>query len=543
MKSFSRRSGLPIIRDMEDGGAPVFDVSALRLRLSMVGAGICLTFVMGFAGFAYVAWTWERPGRALLAGVFAAGMLSGLLVWSLPTDRIIRSRWREPFFLAWTLLDLALITSLVVIDGTAQSPLALILFVPVVFAAMSYPLPSVIVVGVLSVAVYLGLAAAEGDGVSPHVFFFAFALACTAIMSAWQARNHDRQRRELSRLSRADPLTGCLNRRGLRERADAELAHSLRHGMPFSVLVLDLDNFKQVNDTRGHSTGDAVLCRVVECLREVVRPSDAVGRLGGDEFAVLLPEATETEASAVAARINDALAGEAPCSIGVAGFPLDGNDLDSLLRDADTRLYASRRGRAGRAVAHGERLSWATALAEAVDMRMDTHHAHSRAVATHAVTIAGEMGWAAEQLGLLRLAGMLHDIGKVAVSDEILGKPGPLTESEYAEIKRHPLIGADLVARVEGLDPIVPWIRHSHEHYDGTGYPSGLSGEDIPLAARILLVADAFDAMTSDRPYRDALSREEALRELEEHAGSQFDPRCVELLLGHVSAGVAHSHY
>jgi HD-GYP domain-containing protein (c-di-GMP phosphodiesterase class II) len=138
---------------------------------------------------------------------------------------------------------------------------------------------------------------------------------------------------------------------------------------------------------------------------------------------------------------------------------------------------------------------------------------------------------------------MLHDIGKVAVSDEILGKPGPLTESEYAEIKRHPLIGADLVARVEGLDPIVPWIRHSHEHYDGTGYPSGLSGEDIPLAARILLVADAFDAMTSDRPYRDALSREEALRELEEHAGSQFDPRCVELLLGHVSAGVAHSHY
>ena len=507
----------------------------------MVGAGLCLTFVVCFAGFGYVAWTWEQPGRALLAAVFAAGTIGGLLVWSLPTERIIRSRWREPFFLAWSLLDLALVASLVAIDGTIESPLALVFFVPVVFAAMSYPVPSVIVVGVLTVAVYLVLAVAEGDGVGPRVFFFSFALACTAVMSAWQARNHDRQRCELSRVSRADPLTKCLNRRGLRERADAELAHSLRHGTPFSVLVLDLDNFKQVNDSRGHSTGDAVLCRVVDCLGEVVRPSDAVGRLGGDEFAVLLPETSETEAAAVAARVTDALAADAPCSIGVASFPLDGNDLDSLLREADTRLYASRNGRGGRAVAHGERLSWATALAEAVDMRMDTSHEHSRAVAGYAVTIAAELDWDDEALGLLHLAGMLHDVGKVAVPDGILRKPGPLTEVEFDEVRRHSTIGADLVARVEGLDPIVPWIRHSHEHFDGTGYPSGLRGEDIPLAARILLVADAFDAMTSDRPYRDALSHEEALRELEAHAGGQFDPRCVELLVGHVRAGAVRS--
>jgi HD-GYP domain-containing protein (c-di-GMP phosphodiesterase class II) len=148
------------------------------------------------------------------------------------------------------------------------------------------------------------------------------------------------------------------------------------------------------------------------------------------------------------------------------------------------------------------------------------------------------MEWDEERLELLRLAGMLHDVGKVAVPDEILRKAGPLTEAEYDEIKRHPLIGADLVARVEGLDAIVPWIRHSHEHFDGTGYPNGLRGEDIPLAARILLVADAFDAMTSDRPYRGALSHEDALRELEEHAGGQFDPRCVDLLVGHIRAGV-----
>jgi diguanylate cyclase (GGDEF)-like protein len=524
---------------MGDGSAPVLDVSALRLRLSMVGAGVCLTFAICLAGFGYVAWTWGQPGRTLLAVLFAAGTVGGVLVWRLPTERIIRGRWREPFFLTWSVLDLGLIAALVAIDGTPDSPLALIFFIPVVFAAMSYPLPSVVVVGVLSVAAYLGIAAAYGDAGSPHVFFFAFALAGTAVMSAWQARNHDRQRCELSRVSRADPLTMCLNRRGLRERADAELAHSLRHGVAFSVLVLDLDNFKQVNDTRGHSTGDEVLCRVVHCLSDVVRPSDAVGRLGGDEFAVLLPETTESEASAVAARVTSALAHDAPCSVGLACFPLDGNDLDSLLREADTRLYASRDGRAGRAVAHGERLSWATAMAEAVDMRMDTSHEHSRAVANYAVAIAAEMRWDEEQLGQLRLAGMLHDVGKVAVPDEILRKAGPLTAAEFAEIQGHSRIGADLVARVEGLDAIVPWILHSHEHFDGSGYPDGLSGDEIPMASRVLLVADAFDAMTSDRPYREALSHEAAVRELEEHAGSQFDPGCVELLLGHVRAGVA----
>src|SRR5437763_1227479 len=303
-----------MIGTMGDGAAPVLDVSALRLRLSMVGAGVCLTFVVCVFGFGYVAWTWSEPDRSVLAALFAGGIVGGLLVWRLPTERIIRSRWSEPFFLAWSLLDLVLIAALVLTDGGVKSPLTLVFFVPVVFAAMSYPLPSVVVVGVLSLAGYLAIALADGDAGDPEVFVFTFALGSTAVMSAWQARNHDRQRCELARVSRADPLTRCLNRRGLRERADAELAHSVRHGLPLSVLVLDLDDFKVVNDTRGHSIGDALLCRVVDRLAEVVRPSDAIGRLGGDEFAVLLPETTEREASVVAARVTGALAGEAPCS-------------------------------------------------------------------------------------------------------------------------------------------------------------------------------------------------------------------------------------
>jgi diguanylate cyclase (GGDEF)-like protein/putative nucleotidyltransferase with HDIG domain len=404
---------------------------------------------------------------------------------------------------------------------------------------MSYPLPSVMVVGALTVLGYLGIAAGAGEADKPRVFFFAFSLGCTAVMSAWQARNHDLTRRALAHMSRADPLTRCLNRRGLAERADAELAHSLRHGIPFSVLVLDLDDFKRVNDSRGHGAGDELLCEVVERMQTVVRPNDAIGRLGGDEFAILLPSTGASEASAVAERVAHALAEAAPCSVGMAYFPLDGNDLGSLLRAADVRLYASRDGRAERQVAPAERLSWATAMAEAVDIRMDTHHDHSRAVAAYAVAIAAELGWDEQQLSLLRLAGMLHDVGKVTVPDHILRKPGALTPREYAEIQRHTVVGAALVARVEGLAPTVPWIRHAHEHYDGSGYPHGLQGEEIPLASRILLVADAFDAMTSDRPYRGARSSEEALQELERHAGSQFDPACVEVLVRKVRPSVA----
>jgi len=524
---------------MERFPAPVLDVSAIRLRASMVTAGVWLTFVICVGGLGYVGLTWGEPDRGLLATLFACGVAGGVAVWRLPTERIIRSRWREPFFTAWSVLDLGLVAALVVTDGSVKSPLALIFFVPVVFAAMSYPLPSVVALGALTVAGYLGIAAAEGEVGSSYVFFFTVSLSCTAVMSAWQARNQDRQRCELTHVSRADPLTGCLNRRGLAERADAELAHALREGVPFSLIVLDLDEFKRVNDTHGHGRGDELLCWVVEQMREATRPTDAIGRLGGDEFAVLLPATSVGETATVAARVCDGLVRRVSASVGTACFPFDGDDLDALLRQADARLYSSRNGRLQRATPRAERLSWATALAHAVDVRMAGQHEHSRTVAMYAEAIARELQWDDEQLGLLRLAAMLHDLGKVGVPDRILRKAGPLTEEEFEEIKRHPVIGADLVARVDGLSTIVPWIRHSHEHYDGSGYPDGLEGEAIPLAARILLVADALDAMTSDRPYRPALSREHAMRELREHAGTQFDPLCVELLAGHVKRHAA----
>jgi diguanylate cyclase (GGDEF)-like protein len=298
------------------------------------------------------------------------------------------------------------------------------------------------------------------------------------------------------------------------------------------VLALDVDHFKEVNDRHGHATGDELLRWVVQALEGALRPADAIGRLGGDEFAVMFVDMALVQALEGASRITEALSERAPCSLGMATFPLDGTDLDELMRLADIRLYSSRHGRPDRTgTSATERLSWAATLAHAVDMRMDAVHEHSRAVAERAVSIAAVLGWPEDMLGMLRIAAMLHDVGKVTVPDRILTKPGPLTPEEFEVIKTHSLAGAELVARVEGLDMIVPWIRHSHESFDGSGYPEGLSGDAIPLASRIMLVADAFDAITSTRPYREALSVAHACRELGRNAGTQFDPACVDALL------------
>lgn len=513
--------------------APTFDdATALSMRVATFNAGVWLSYAVCGAGAVYAACTWQQPHRAVLMSVYGVGSAGAAFISRLPRERIVRSRFRERFFLAWSILDLALITLATLADGGTRSPFGLVFFIPVVFAAMSYPLRSVVIVGGVSVAAYLGLAAFEGSASWAYEGLFTVMLCCTGAMSAWQARNHDRQRRALMDVSRTDPLTGCLNRRGFEERALAEIAAACRRGGQGSMLVLDVDRLKLVNDRQGHAAGDELLRWVAHTLERAVRPADAIGRLGGDEFAVLFADIAPADALASARRIGAALAERAPCSIGLASFPLDGTELEELMRRADGRLYASRHGRPERGrPSADERLSWATTLARVVDTRMNAEHEHSSSVAERAVAIATALGWDRDQLGMLRIAAMLHDVGKVTVPDSVLCKPGELTHEELELMHGHSAAGAELVLGLDGLEAIVPWIRHVHERFDGAGYPDGLRGEAIPQASRIMLVADAFDAITSSRPYRRALSVEHACEELRSHAGTQFDPECVAALL------------
>jgi diguanylate cyclase (GGDEF)-like protein/PAS domain S-box-containing protein len=325
----------------------VVDVAALRIREATVAVAVPMTFGVSALGLLYAGLTWNRPHRLELTVLLVVSAVSVVGVYKM-RQWMVRSRWREALFLSWTLSDFVMLVAGTLADGGTRSPLVLVFFMPVVFSATSYPLASVVAVGAVSVLSFLGVALIAGGASAAYQVSFAFALLCTAAMSAWQAQNHKRQHRALATASRTDPLTGCLNRRGFQERADAELAAIERNGLGGAILMLDIDKFKPVNDVFGHAAGDELLCWVANTLQRSVRPSDAIGRLGGDEFAVLLAEIGPDEARDRATAIGEALAERAPASLGVALYPEDGTDVETLTRRADTRLYGTRRTRYGR---------------------------------------------------------------------------------------------------------------------------------------------------------------------------------------------------
>ena len=503
------------------------DPFTVTFRLGTLQAGVWPTLLVCVYCTLYFAVTWDEPRRLALSLVIGAAFASATAIALLPMERLLRGRLLEPFFLAWSGSLIVLIGVACGLDGGTESPLTVLFFLPLVYAALSYPLGSMIAVGALDLATYLVVAITCDHSAPEDVFLFGAGIVTAAWICAWQCLNHDRHRRDLDRASRTDPLTGCLNRRGFRERLNAELGRARREGTEIALIVLDLDDFKRVNDRAGHAAGDELLCWVARTLEGTLRVEDMVARLGGDEFALVLGG---SDPHVAVERVQAHLAERAPASAGVAVFPADGLDADALHQVADAQLYDNKHGRRETGPDDRRELSWAAALAAAVDERMAVQHEHSHAVAAYAAAIARRLGWSEADIGHLRLAAMLHDVGKVRVPESILRKPGPLDAGEWAEIAKHPVVGAEIVARVEGLDAIGPWIRHSHERIDGAGYPDGLAGDDIPRASRILLVADAFDAMTSDRTYRSALHREDALAELDRNAGTQFDAACVAAL-------------
>jgi diguanylate cyclase (GGDEF)-like protein len=351
------------------------------------------------------------------------------------------------------------------------------------------------------------------------------------------------------RLALTDPLTGLGNHRHFHERLQRELAGAVDNDTTLSLCLVDIDNFKGVNDRFGHPVGDRVLGQVAARLRQ----GGESFRLGGDEFAVLLPGLDERAAVAVARSIVERVGaaqlehvGHVTVSAGVATFPIQGVGRDELIRLADSALYWAKEDGKNRARTYeaaqielkqlqqlaespdrAARYRAAASLAKAVDARDAYTGSHSERVGELAARIARRLGGDESQVELTRLAASLHDLGKLAIPEEILRKPGALNESERLVLQRHPQIGFRMLESL-GVEPIAEWVLHHHERWDGDGYPDRLRGEEIPLGARIIFVADAYDAMTSERVYRKPLSPREALEELERCAGSQFDPQIVE---------------
>ncbi|WP_029214839.1 bifunctional diguanylate cyclase/phosphohydrolase [Kallotenue papyrolyticum] len=357
----------------------------------------------------------------------------------------------------------------------------------------------------------------------------------------------------LEALATVDPLTGLANHRAIVWQLDSELERARRWQQPFALLFLDLDHFKALNDSGGHALGDDTLREFGAVARASLRSFDVLGRWGGEEFVALLPQTGLDDALRLAEGLRAAVAAHRfteagihlTCSIGLALYPDDGLERDTLLERADRAMYAAKRlGRnqvrcasdpvvdaldATRLDSREEIALQSTveALAELVAARDRYSGEHASRVAAFAVELARLLGVSAAEQRLVVLGARLHNIGKITLPDRILHHPEALSPDEWELMRQHPIIGAEIVSRVPSLRVLAPLIRHHHERWDGLGYPDGLAGEAIPLLARIIAVADAYAAMTSERPYRRARQPHEALRELQRCAGTQFDPAVV----------------
>jgi diguanylate cyclase (GGDEF)-like protein len=372
------------------------------------------------------------------------------------------------------------------------------------------------------------------------------------LAGAWQ-----RELTTLAELATTDALTGLRNHRAFHEdltRAVTALGGSTAQ---LSLVLLDLDALKVINDTLGHQEGDRYITAVAVAMRASTTSGEGLYRIGGDEFALILPGEAAWEAMELVERLRFKLAAvERPISVSVSAGIADAQQYrhqDALIREADFALRAAKRGQQAVVIysseldnddrfslrtARAHRGTLANALALAVDAKDSYTRSHCQTVSQLCALVAAELGLSRDRVVRMRLAGLLHDVGKIGVPDAILNKPSRLDDEEFAQMQRHATLGGDIVAAAD-LPEESHWIRHHHERYDGAGYPNGMQRDEIPLESRIILACDAYEAMTSNRPYREAPGHIFAVAELKKHAGTQFDPHVVDGLCNALAARAA----
>ncbi|MDW7660939.1 MAG: diguanylate cyclase [Bacillota bacterium] len=333
----------------------------------------------------------------------------------------------------------------------------------------------------------------------------------------------------IEKLSYRDQLTGLYNRRFYEEelnRLDTD------RNLPIGLILLDVNGLKLTNDAFGHQMGDALLKRVAEVITRCCRTEDIVARLGGDEFVILLPMTSSNDIKLIVDRIQTSVSGETLGAIKISvsiGYDIKENgnqNLKDIFTKAEDQMYHKK-------LIESQIMRQQTihVILETINKNNPLEKLHSENVSRNSVLIGKVYGLSQEKLKALETAGIMHDIGKIAVDSTLLNKQTELTESEYIEIKRHSEIGYQLLKSVDQYTSLAEIILHHHERWDGNGYPYGLAGEDIPLLSRIIALTDAYEAIRSDRPYRTGRLHREALLEIQKHSGSQFDPKLVEILI------------
>lgn len=527
------------------------------------------------------------PGNPLLAGALAAWTAHAVLLTLAVLRRpavLGRGLAVHPSFL----LDVVLLTAVILTLGDWRTPYMLLYPAHVVNTALVRPYwKDIAVVALAGLGAFVGAHTGTGHPFTPASYgHFSTEFVITGLLvvppilrlrllldrlertlaaqrraeeSAWTLARETARLREISV---TDSLTGLFNKRYFDLRLAEEVARSRDTGQPLALLMLDIDYFKHYNDTFGHTAGDAVLREVARILRETSRQGDVPCRYGGEEFALILPGAGSEQALAVAERVRRAVAhhafpggaaqpeGRLTVSVGAAVFPADAAGAADLCQHADQALYRAKdAGRnAVRLFADGgpdgpeaDAEEDARNIPRVIRSLMALANLKDRYTYSHSERVAHYAGAIAERLNLLpgevrriKYAALVHDLGFAGIDPQLLEKPGALTDKELEIVRAHTVLGVSIIEPFGDLRDLIPIVAHHHEHWDGSGYPKGLRGEMIPLGARILGVANAYDAMRRHRPYRAALSLEEAVRELRENAGTQFDPRIACLFVEHL---------
>lgn len=387
---------------------------------------------------------------------------------------------------------------------------------------------------------------------SDNFQYWSFMIAATLIAGLVVARGAlmTVENRGLLAHSSTDPLTGVFNHRHFHELLTRETERAKIAREPLSVAMIDIDDFSGYNDAYGHIAGDERLREIADAIASQARSGDSLCRIGGDVFGLIMPSTTDIEAHRLCRGIARRLAATTPpdsprttASMGIATMDEEAPRKESLIHQADGALYWAKLNGGNEIVIYDERvvdflgpeerirqveqqaqLRTVEALAAAVDARDAYTHSHSKTVSIRAVTMGRREGLEEHHLKLLEMAALLHDIGKIGIPDSVLRKPERLSDEDLAMIWDHPVLGEKILDST-ALKEILPWVLSHHERWDGTGYPVGLKREHIPLESRIIAICDSFDAMTSDRPYRKAMSVDDALSEIIDCAGTQFDPR------------------
>jgi diguanylate cyclase (GGDEF)-like protein len=327
-----------------EGESPSIRDAELRAILPSIPAGVATTLLVVVAALPYLHSTWSEPHRGPILVVLVLAVCAAVPLLFLPMDRLLAApRARGAFYLSWTAVDVGLIVTVAILDGGITSPFTILLFLTQAFAAVFYPPRLFLIAATMGLAGLATIATLGGAIETTALLFEAAALIGTSLLCGWAAINAASQRRELARVSRTDPLTGCLNRLGIEERIENEVDRGGRTGGSFALVFVDLDDFKRVNDQLGHAAGDRLLRAIVAAMADVTRGMDALGRLGGDEFALVFPEAKCAGLPVLLERVRRAVSELAPCSLGGVCYPDHGESAAEIIAGADREMYRNKR--------------------------------------------------------------------------------------------------------------------------------------------------------------------------------------------------------